>query len=198
MRILLQEFYIHHHFFPTDSHSFLLDIQLLRQSLRITGQSSTATDHKHGADRFITIKFPNLICHLSGHILDHRRGYFLYLFCRDCLGQPHNIPVFNLFFHTGFSFNMLCRSKIHQTVLGNDLGQTVSCNGNHAIGYNTAILGNGNIRGAGSDIYQSYIQHTIHLRNGNPDRGNRLQSQIHDLQPGYTDCLIQTIYHILR
>ena len=83
-------------------------------------------------------------------------------------------------------------------MLRDHLRQTVSGHRNHAIGNNAAILCNGYIRSTGSYINQCNIQHTIHFRNGNLNRRNRFQCQIHHIQSRQIYRLIQTVHYIFR
>ncbi len=96
------------------------------------------------------------------------------------------------------SFDHLCCCKIYQTMSGNIFCQAVPCNRQHTICNDAAILCNGNIACARSDIDQGNIQHPVHLRNCDRHGSDRLQCQIGNFKSCQFYRLIKPIYDIIR
>ena len=121
-----------------------------------------------------------------------------HLFFADRLRQSHNILIFHSITMLDPAFDHLCCCKIYQTMSGDIFCQTVPCNRQHAICHNTAILCNGNIACARTDIDQGNIQHPVHLRNRHCHGSDRLQCQIGNLKPCQLHCLIKPVHNIIR
>ena len=95
-------------------------------------------------------------------------------------------------------FDALCGLEIDQIMLHDQFCQFIPCKRNHAIGDDTSIFRDRNIRCSGSDIDQCDIQHTECFRDCNIDRRNRLQCHIGDVKTCLRHCGIQSVHNILR
>ena len=187
-----------HDFLTPDGHTLLDNIQLLCQKFRVAGNHSAASHHKYCADRLFPVQLPDTGRHHLCHFLDVIRQKGLNLLCSDHLRQSHNIQIFNRLLDSCLSFDLLRGIKIYQTMLNDNICETVSRHGNHSVGRNSSILCNGNIAGACPHIHQRHIQHAKLLRNGYLNGGNGLQRHVCHMQPRQLHRLVETVHHIIR
>ena len=112
--------------------------------------------------------------------------------------QPHNILIHNAFSLSRSELNLLRSRKIHQIFLYQDLRKLIPRHRDHPICADTAILRNADIRGACSDIHESYIEQAKLLWNRKLNRRDRLQSQIRHIKLCTLHSGIEAVNHLLR
>ena len=198
MHLFFLEADLLHHFFAAHRHTLGHNAQMCGKLLRIALDAAATTDNKDGAYRLAAVQFHKFIRHPLRHLFQAVIQHLQNRCLTDGIGQPHDIIIFHSILRFDTAFDLLCGIEIHQTRLRDSLGQKITGARDHAVGDDTSVFGDTDIRCSGAYIHEADIQHTVHLRDGHGNGRDRLQCHIYDSESRDLHGTIQAVHHIIR
>ncbi len=189
---------IPHHFFSPERRTLALNTDLFRQFIRITGYLPAAADYKHGADRLVSVQFQYFFRRLVRQPVGIRLKHMKQVRAFHGLGKPHNIFVLHLFLFADLLLDRFRSREIHKAFLRDHFRQGIPCQRDHTVGNDTAVIRDADIGSPRSHIHKRQVQHPVILRNGDLDRGDRLQRQACHPESCDLHRFIKPVDNILR
>ena len=143
-----------------------------------------AAAYEHDGLRRIAVELYDLLHDGFGQLLDARHDRLENLLGRELAGRAEDIGEFHRLAFGCLALDALSHIEIEQEMLRDRLGDLITGQRHHAIGYDGAIARDGHVRGAGADIDEHEVQMTHRDRYQDIDGRDRLEGQCAHLETG--------------
>ena len=179
-------------------HHINREIQLFGQFLPEKWSPAPAADTEDRSGRTVVILF-NYCGNFRGDLINYRFCYFY-----NVLGRKIEAVSQDIFKRDAalalcaLKLYPLCRIKIQKEGFSDLFRYFIPGHGDHGITNYCSLMGNGYIRGSGSDIYQGEVEGAVFRWDGYINSRNRFQGKIADTQPQFLDDSKQAVNYYLR